>query len=107
MARTDIPTHVRELILRHIDSVQQVEILGLLSGDPSRAWTSLEVSRTLQIAHEPCGEWLDRFVGSGVLVGDDDGVRFAAGGRDARAAGELVDLYARRRTSMIEAIYNK
>jgi DNA-binding Lrp family transcriptional regulator len=107
MARTDIPTHVRELILRHIESVQQVEILALLSGDADRSWTAASISRSLHIAQEPCGKWIDRFVAAGILVGEDEGVRFAAGGKRSRAAVDLVDLYSRRRTTVIEAIYNK
>jgi hypothetical protein len=106
MTRTDIPPHVRELILRHIESVQQVEILALLSRSPERSWDTAAIRRELQLAPSACGPWLDRFVAGGLLAAHDDGVRFAADSAAAGAAVELVALYAQRRTAVIAAIYN-
>jgi hypothetical protein len=103
MARTDIPKPVRDLILRHIDSVQQVEILALLHGHPEKAWTAAELSRTLQIGPASSAEWVERFAAAGLVRPADGGVRHAG----KRAVDDLVDLYARRRTSVIEAIYSK
>ena len=110
MARTDIPKNVRDLILRHIDSVQQVEILELVARDPSRVWQAPEISRTLHIGPASCAEWIERFAAAGLVerdVRDVGGVRHASRGPRSRAVDELVDLYARRRTSVIDAIYSK
>lgn len=107
MPRADIPQHVRDFIVRHIDSVQQVETLELLLREPDREWTSAQISRTLHIPPDACAKWLERFVAVGVLEQGDEGVRHAGKGPHVRAADDLVDLYARRRTTVIEAIYNK
>ena len=107
MGLDDLPKHVRQLIVRHIDSIQQVEALELLSRDPEREWTSAQVSRTLHIPAQACATWLDQFVTAGLVDRGADGVKHATRGRDARAVDELIDLYGRRRTTVIEAIYNK
>lgn len=107
MAPDDLPKHVRQLIVRHIDSIQQVEALELLSRDPEREWTSAQISRTLRIPADACAMWLDQFVAAGLVDPGEDGVKHATKGRHARAADDLIDLYGRRRTTVIEAIYNK
>jgi hypothetical protein len=98
---------VRDLILRHIDSVQQVEILELLHREPARAWTAPEISRALHIGPASCAEWIERFAAAGLVERVDGGVQYAPRGRRSRAVSDLVDLYARRRTSVIDAIYSK
>ena len=107
MGLDDLPKPVRQLIVRHIDSIQQVEALELLSRDPDREWTSAQVSRTLHIPAQACATWLDQFVAAGLVDRGGDGVKHATKGRDARAVDDLIDLYGRRRTTVIEAIYNK
>ena len=107
MAASDIPKPVRQLIVRHIDSVQQVEILDLLRRDPERSWTAELISRKLRIAGASCAEWLDRFATDGLIEGDHVGYRDAPNGRHATAVHELLDLYGRRRTTVIEAIYSR
>ena len=107
MARSDLPKPVRQLILRHIDSVQQVEILALLLREPDRVWSSAEVSRTLRIGPGPCDEWLNRFTLAGLVDREEAGFRHAARGRDAATADALVECYGRRRLAVIDTIYNK
>jgi len=104
MAHPDIPENVRRLIVRHIDSVQQLEILALLRGDSARAWTPPEVCRTLRISPDACRAWLEAFALSGLVARDADGGFIDSGHPDARAA---VDTYERRRHAVIESIYGK
>jgi hypothetical protein len=107
MAHTDIPKNVRRLILRHIDSVQQVEILGLLRDQRQRVWSPVEVSRTLHIDRAACEVWLARFADARLIDRVGDSYRHAVRGSDVRAADELVDHFARRRLAVIDAIYGK
>lgn len=107
MARDDIPKNVRRLIVRHIDSIQQVEILALLRNDPDRSWTPAEVSRALHIGYPACESWLARFEGAHLVDRFDGGYQHAVRGPDVRAADDLVDLYGRRRLAVIDAIYSK
>jgi|tagenome__1003787_1003787.scaffolds.fasta_scaffold19486344_1 hypothetical protein len=107
MERTDIPNNVRQLILRHIDSVQQVEILALLRREPGRAWTPVEISRTLHISPVACEEWLAHFAAASLADHGEDGYTHARSGPHVRAADELVDFYGRRRLAVVDSIYNK
>jgi hypothetical protein len=107
MAQADIPQHVRDLIRRHIDSIQQVEILRLLGSQPERAWAAAEVCRALHIGERLCAGWLAEFATVGLVNETTQGYRRAAPNSEAHVADELVECYARRRMDVIEAIYNK
>ena len=108
MSGAELPKHVRDLIERHIDSVQQVEILVLLRGQSDNAWHPADVSRALHIAPGPCRTWLEQFAAAGLVTDAGMGFRHGAAKRVSRiAVDDLVDLYPRRRLSVIDAIYNK
>lgn len=104
MAHSDIPKNVRQVIVRHIDSVQQVEILALLRNEPEREWTVAEVSRSLHIAPKSCGAWLDAFAAARLVDRTEAGYKHATRSRNA---DDLVDCYSRRRLAVIDSIYNK
>lgn len=107
MAHSDIPKNVRQLIVRHIDSVQQVEILALLRDNPEREWTVAEISRSLHIAPNSCATWLEAFAAARLVDRTDTGFKHAASGARSQQADELVDCYSRRRLAVIDSIYNK
>jgi hypothetical protein len=44
----DLPESVQKLIETHIKSVEELEVLLLLSAEPSKSWTPGEVFRTIQ-----------------------------------------------------------
>jgi hypothetical protein len=103
MAHTDIPKNVRQLIARHIDSVQQVEILALMQGAPEREWTVAEISRSLHIAPNACSQWLEAFAAAKLVVRTESGFKHS----DRGGADHLVECYSRRRLAVIDSIYNK
>ena len=105
MGSDDIPEHVRAVIARHIDSVQQVEILALMRADPARGWATTEFCKALHLTEAACGSWLGRLAAGGLVAMQDGAVRFTATDDDARALDDLVDLYARRRTAVVHSIY--
>jgi hypothetical protein len=102
MARADIPTPVRDLIARHVDSAQQVEILLLLAEDPDRPWTADAVARALRIAPGPCTVWLERFSAAALIDRSDEGFTYARGRVDT-----LLEYYATRRLAVLDLIYSK
>jgi hypothetical protein len=104
MTQGDIPKNVRQLIVRHIDSVQQVEILALLGKEPERVFTVAEISRALHIAPDPCLTWLDALVAARLVDRTKTGYTHSARSRNA---DDLVECYARRRLTVIDSIYNK
>lgn len=107
MAHSDIPKNVRQLIVRHIDSVQQVEILALLRDDPEREWTPAEISRALHTPPDACERWLAAFADARLVESRGGAYRHAREGSRSRDADELVDCYSRRRLAVIDSIYNK
>lgn len=105
MGSGDIPEHVRAVIARHIDSVQQVEILALMRADPARGWATDEFCKALQVTEAACGSWLGRLAAGGIVAVKDGKIRFVGSDDEARALDDLVDLYARRRTAVVHSIY--
>jgi hypothetical protein len=104
MAHSEIPNNVRQLIVRHIDSIQQVEILAFLREHPEREWTSAEICRSLHIAPESCGRWLELFAKARLVDATETGFKHSS---STSGADELVECYSRRRLAVIDSIYNK
>lgn len=100
MARTDLPDAVRDLITKHIDSAQQVEILVLLGKDPERPWSTDEVARELRIASTACSAWLERFASARLARPTAAGYKHRAG-----AVDELIRCYSSRRLAVLDVIY--
>jgi hypothetical protein len=107
VTRDELPNNVQATIARHIESIQQVEILALVSGDPQRAWTPADICRSLRVSPIACEVWLDRFAATGVISRDEGAVRYAPGGEERRAFDDLVDMYTKRRHSVVDSIYSK
>jgi hypothetical protein len=107
MTRSDIPEHVHAVIARHIDSVQQVELLALMRDDPGRVWTPAEFCSALHLTPGACAAWIGRFAAAGIVSNGGGAVRYTANGADSQALDDLVDLYTRRRISVVDAIYSK
>jgi DNA-binding IclR family transcriptional regulator len=100
MTDAQLPGAVRTLIARHIESVQQVEILRLLRADP-RPWPSAETATALRIAPETCAAWLELLARAALVERADGGYRYCAG----PAGDELLACYALRRPRVVSAIH--
>jgi len=74
MGADSIPDDVRELILRHIDSIAQLEALLLLRHEAGVGWDASAVAKRLYIAPQIAEEILLRLTSDGFLI--NDGGRF-------------------------------
>lgn len=94
---------------QHVRSVEQVEILCLVSGDPARSWTAAEVFRRIQSSEKSVAESFAAFCKSELLISETGGVyRFAPKLPElARTVAELATAYRERRVKVIETIYGK
>ena len=63
-----IPGDVEQFILRHIESVAQLEGLLLLRSDPSVGWNAGELSKRLYISEKETTEVLMRLHADGFVV---------------------------------------
>lgn len=107
MTDEGIPDVVQRFVRRHITSVEAIEVLLLLRGDPDRAWTPQQVSKELYSQTESAAHRLEDLASRGLLVRDGDGYRYRPRTADLRAAMEtLADTYARRRVRLISFIFS-
>jgi hypothetical protein len=100
---------VRALIARDINSVEQLETLLMLRAEPTRAWTPEEVSAELRTQPHSVALRLDDLVRSRLVEEAEPGrFRYAPPKPEvARDVDGLADAYAKRRVSVISAIFSK
>ena len=103
---TAVPDNVAELIARHIDSVEKLEVLLLVRGGRERAWTPDQVSRELHRGGASVERSMAQLCKSGVLERPRPGeYRFAPRTPDlGRSVDHLAEVYAARRRSVVQLI---
>lgn len=105
----DLNAEVRELIARHLDSVESIEILLLLRRSPQTYWGAPAIAEQLGIAPDIARTKIEALRSSGIItVGEQTGA-FRYGPPDQRtknAVDELAALYANRRGSVINTLYS-
>lgn len=111
MTGSDLPDIVRALIVAHIDSVVQLEVLLLLQADPTRARTAAEVARELRIDATWVAGQLRQLCDAGLLsCTDQPDTSYAYAPRTPElrdAANELAKAYTERRVTVISLIFSK
>jgi predicted transcriptional regulator len=106
----NLPEIVRSLIVRHLDSVLEVEILLLLYGSRPRAWSAEEVVENLRIDRAWAATLLGKLCDAGLLRCDAANQTYAYGPASAQleaAVAALDAAYAARRVRVIELIFAK
>jgi hypothetical protein len=103
----ELSRSVKRFIGQHISSVEQLEILLLLRGDPAVEWRPESVARELYFQTESVLRRLDDLAGRGFLRLKDGCYRYAPRTADlGGAVEELADTYARRRVKVITQIFS-
>jgi predicted transcriptional regulator len=103
----DTPDTVLRFIDRHIESVEQLEILLLLA-EESRDWSSFEIFKRIQSSEASVMQRLQQLSSAGLVVNKAGQFRFEP--RDESMRGivrDLAELYRIRRVRVIEAIYTR
>jgi hypothetical protein len=107
---SDIPTAVKILIVRCIDSVEQLESLLLVRSDPARSWTAPQVAGKLYAQAESVDRRLLSLVKAGLIRLEPDGAgyRYAPDTESLdHTVGELAAAYRERKGRVIEVIFSK
>lgn len=109
MAGPELSAVVQQFVLRHIDSIEQLEVLLLLRAHADRAYSPEEVSRELRTAPASAVHRLATLARSGLVVEAPAGAyRYAPRTSDLdAAASELADAYAVRRFAVTTLIYSR
>lgn len=68
MTQQYVPDDVREFILKHIDSVAQIEALLLIRANPAARWTLSRIASRLYTNEAQAAEAVDRLCADGLLL---------------------------------------
>ena len=109
MASGGIPDDVRRLIVQHIHSVEQLEVLLVFAAAPGRDFGSDDVARELVTSADSVAARIADLAQRGFLRPAGGGrFRYDDGDRQRVAAvSALAETYARRRVSVISLIFSK
>jgi hypothetical protein len=98
---------VRQLIARHIVSIEQLEILLLLREHRARSWTPAQVNDRLQSSLASVTARLVDLAGRGLLQRESDQFRYDAAAELEVVVSALARDYRDRRYSVIDLIFSK
>lgn len=110
MFEQELPNSVRSFISHHVRSVEQLEILILLSRQASASWTVQKVYDAILSTPQSVERWLDQMVRDGLLEKTIEPVvsyRCTADVSLISQMRELGDIYRTRPVRVIEAIYRR
>ena len=111
MSETGFSTELEEFIAAEIQSLEQLEILLLLSRNPHRWWTSQSVYEVVKSSLASVEDRLNEMAGRGLLKREGAGQRsfqFAPdSGESWQVVSQLRDAYKERPVKVVQAIYTK
>jgi hypothetical protein len=100
-----------KFIAVEINSLEQLEILLLLSGNPHKWWTAQGVYEVVKSSPQSVQERLQQMVERGILRLEGQGeVRYQFGATEGdiwRTITELREAYKERSVKVVQAIYSK
>jgi hypothetical protein len=103
-----IPEDLRDFILRHIDSIAQLEALLLLRRNPSETWTARTAATRLYIDESEAENVLEHLCSNGLLSVSGDSFRFDCQNDDERQMVErLAESYTRHLIPVTNLIHAK
>lgn len=100
-----LPSDVESFISYCIDSVEQVEILLLLSAERERHWTIDDLSKHLRSSRRSVGLRLSSLVAHGLVARSGMSFYYAAADHDDALVKRLAEVYTQRRNSVIRRIF--
>ena len=108
MADPHISVEIRDFILKHIDSVAQIEALLLVRSNLRESWTLPQIAARLYVSETLAAEALDRLCADGLLACTDGNYRFEGlSAERAQLVAELQELYTRHLIPVTNIIHGK
>jgi hypothetical protein len=108
MADDPIPEDVRDFIIRHIDSIAQLEALLLLRASPAERWSSEAISARLYVDETQAAAIITRLNADGFLTGDGITFHYAASGTSVDATvAKLAAFYSKHLIPVTNLIHGK
>lgn len=108
MSEGGSPDAVLSFVDRHIESVEQLEILLLLAAQ-DRMWSAAEIFQNIQSSQASVEKRLESLVAAGLLAKTEKGCFYFAPKDDdtRKLVKDLAEAYKTRRVRIIEAIYTR
>jgi hypothetical protein len=108
VARREFSSEFQTFINKHINSVEQIEVLLILHANPGRVWTVDEISAIMRSSPQSIRSRLEGLAAHKLSAAvPDEGYRYAAGGRLHAMVEVLAEEYGLRRFSVIELVFSK
>jgi hypothetical protein len=104
----NVPSDLRDFILRHIDSVAQLEALLLLRQHPDHDWTVEELAGRLYIAPDQAMPLLRQIKEAGFIETVDDKCRYTGGSIEQKETiDKLAEFYSSHLVIVTNLIHSK
>lgn len=111
MVEDPVPDEIKQFILRHIDSIGQLEALLLLRGSPGEEWSVGTLARRLYIREPEAAPILLRLTRSGFIVArqsDPAAYQYQPASAElAQMTERLAEIYSRHLVPVTNLIHNK
>lgn len=108
MADEPIPEDLREFILKHIDSIAQIEALMLLRRDPGTPWNAVTVARQLYTTEKEAAAVLARLSADGFAAASESSYRYESRSAELAAmVDRLAGLYSHQLIPVTNLIHAK
>ena len=107
MSDESVPDDVRDLILRHIDSVAQLEALLLLRAHPADAWTAASTAKRLYAPEGEIVRALSRLCVDGFLIREQETYRYECSVEKRERVDRLAEAYSRHLIPVTNLIHAK
>lgn len=107
MADDVIPDDVRDFILRHIDSIAQLEALLLLRANKSERWDVARIAARLYVGEDEIRDMLTQLCSNGFLSCKDDVFHYDCAPALQPTVDRLAEVYRRHLIPVTNAIHSK
>ncbi|HKT59659.1 MAG TPA: hypothetical protein VJQ46_06385 [Gemmatimonadales bacterium] len=104
-----LPEDVRRFLVRHIDSVEELEVLLHARQSPGRSWSASDMARELYSHPSSIDQRFQRLLGAGLLR-ESGSEYFQYAPRSAeldQVVARLADAYRERRVAVVSLIASK
>jgi predicted ArsR family transcriptional regulator len=110
VAESGIPAEVERFIASHIKSIEQLEVLLLLSSAPEKNWSVASVYQVIRSSESSVRERLDELVAQGLVqTSAASATVYKFSPKDKAASdlvAELASAYKERRVKVVQTIYS-
>jgi hypothetical protein len=111
LPETELPSEVRQLIARHLSSMEHVDVLVLLAKEPAHRWSTSEIRERLRLANDVPSRVFTDLVASGLIArepGDTPRYQYQPSSSSLReAVASLLIVYEERPVTLVRTVYSR